>query len=113
MHELGLARAIAATIRSHGWERKPVQIRVTGGHGDLEEFEKSLLAHLSCEAPEIREGQVRVVHVPSVRICSACATTFEGIESSSCPVCGGPPLPSLEPEQVELELDTGEATPCA
>lgn len=113
MHELGLARAIAATIRSHGWEASPVAIRVSGGHGDLEEFEQSLLAHLQCEAPELREGQVRIVHVPSPRICSACASTFEGIETTACPVCGGPPLPSLDPEQVELELDTEEAGRCA
>jgi rRNA maturation endonuclease Nob1 len=63
--------------------------------------------------PELREGQVRVIHVPSTRICSTCASTFEGIETTACPVCGGPPLPSLEPEEVELELDTEEAGRCA
>lgn len=113
MHELGLARAIAATIRSNGWQERPVRVRVTGGHGGPEAFDQSLLAHLLCEAPELRDGQVRVVHVASPRICSACASTFAGLDSTDCPVCGGPPLPSLEPEHVELELDTGEASRCA
>ena len=113
MHELGLARAIAATIRSHGWVGSSVTVRVSGGHGGLEGFDQALLAHLQCEAPELREGQVRVVHIASTRICSTCASTFEGIETTLCPVCGGPPLPSLEPEEVELELDTEEAGRCA
>lgn len=113
MHELGLARAIAATIRTHGWGQFPLAIRVSGGHGDLEEFEQSLLAHLYCEAPELRAGQVRVIHEPSPRMCSTCASTFDGVQSSACPVCGGPPLPSLDPEQVELELDSKGAGRCA
>jgi hypothetical protein len=113
MHELGLARAIAHSILSHGWEASSVTISVTGGHGDPEQFDQALLAHLQCEAPELQEGQVSVVHLPSIRICSACASTFEGIQTTACPVCGGAPLPSLEPEQVKLELETGEAGSCA
>lgn len=112
MHELGLARTIAAAIRENGWQSSPTLVRVRSPHSDFDAFERSLLAHLRAEVPELSEGQVRVVEVPSPRVCSACASRFEGLLGAPCPGCGGPAMPSAADEQVDLELDTAEAPAC-
>lgn len=108
MHELGLARAIAATIRTHGWENRTVRVHVSGGHSQPEEFDRALLAHISCEAPEFANGCVTVVHMPASLMCSVCATSYEALPGVACARCGGPPLPSLEPEQIELSVHEPE-----
>lgn len=108
MHELGLARSIAATIRSHGWETSPVEIRVSGGHSQPAEFDAALLAHIACEAPEIAVERVSIVHLPMALMCSVCATSYSAPPEAACTRCGGPPLPSLQPEQIELSVEESE-----
>lgn len=109
MHESSLANAIAATIRSRGWEGRNIRIRVAGGHTDLDAFERSLITHLRISAPALDSCAFTVVHEPLFLTCSRCASTFRGLPSASCPMCGGPPLPTLEPEGIELEVDDGES----
>jgi len=109
MHELGLARTIAATILSNGWGDSPVEIRVRGGHSEPAEFDAALLAHLACEAPAIATGRVTIVHLPTALMCSVCTTSYSALPEAPCTRCGGPPLPSLEPEQIELSVEEPEA----
>lgn len=112
MHELGLARAIGEAIRARGWEGLPLEVRVSGGHGDGGAFEAALLAHLECESPSLAGASVRIVRVSCDRVCSRCAGTFRAADASPCPACGGPALPLREAEQVELVI-AGEEEACA
>ncbi len=105
MHEAGIARAVADVLRGRDLGGKRVRLHVKGGHHGEDEFDASLRMHLELEAPDVATVPLEFVHDPVPRLCASCGATFDAPrENDPCPECGGPSLPLLEHEQVEVEL---------
>ncbi len=107
MHEAGIARAIAETLRTEGWLGVPVRVLVTGGHDEPAAFDASLLLHLELAAPEVDLALVSVVHLPSGRWCPSCGHRFEAVGEVDCPVCGSATMGSQMDERIEIERVDG------
>jgi Zn finger protein HypA/HybF involved in hydrogenase expression len=106
MHEAGLATALAATIRERGLERAALRVVVTGAHHEPAVFDPAIRLHLSMIAPDMDPEMIEFVHRPVERPCLGCGNPFAAVgPDAPCPDCGGPGLPSPDPERVELEWD--------
>jgi|GEM_PF-1268107 len=114
MHELGLARAIAGAIRENGWQRTPLEVRVTGSHAAPDDFDRALLAHLAADGDDIDPTLITVTHGARTLLCSRCAVPFGAAgDDDRCPSCGGAPLPAAEGETVEIIVLDGGGSRCA
>ncbi len=103
MHEAGLAAAIYRAIVARGGSVAGLRIFVSGGAHEPAEFEAALRLHLAALAPDLDLGSVEIVHRPVVRPCLGCGRRFEAVgPNADCPSCGGPGLPPLEAERIEL-----------
>jgi hypothetical protein len=109
MHEAGIARAIAETLRAEGLLGVPVRILVTGGHDEPSAFDSSLLFHLELAAPDVDAALLSLVHLPSGRWCPSCAHRFEAVGEADCPACGGATMASQVDELIEIEVADGPA----
>jgi len=107
VHEAGIARAIAETLRTEGLVGVPVRVLVTGGHDEPADFDASLLLHLGLAAPGIDLSSIRVVHLPSERWCATCGNRFEAVGEADCAACGGATMASQLDERVEIERADG------
>jgi len=107
MHEAGIARAIAETLRGEGFVGVPVRVLVTGGHDEPAAFDVSLMFHLGLAAPEMDLSMVRIVHLPSERWCPTCGHRFDAVGESDCPACGGATMGSRLDESIEIERVDG------
>lgn len=105
MHEAGIARGIAETLREEGLLGVPVRVLVTGGHDEPAAFDASLLFHLGLAAPENDLALIRIVHLPSERWCSGCGLRFEAVGEVDCPSCGAATMGTHIDERVEIEPD--------
>ncbi|MEX1173311.1 MAG: hypothetical protein WEG56_11955 [Chloroflexota bacterium] len=106
MHEAGIAAALAAAIRERDVDVSAVRVVVTGAHHSPAVFDPAVRLHLSMIAPEIDVEAIDFVHRPVERPCIGCWTLFAAVgPDAPCPACGGPGLPSPDPERVELEWD--------
>jgi hypothetical protein len=107
MHEAGLARAVAATLRTAGLlrpEHPPIRLIVSGGAHGASGFDAALLLHLQVAAPELDLTRLDIVHAPVAHHCLDCGSTFtDSGPDPCCPTCGGPGLAPAEPEHVDLE----------
>jgi Zn finger protein HypA/HybF involved in hydrogenase expression len=109
MHEAGLAAAIWRAIEARGRSIAGLRIVVTGGAHPPGDVEAALRLHLAALAPAIDWAGVEIVHRPLARPCLTCGRSFEAIGPDAvCPACGGPGLPPLEAERIELEWDSGD-----
>jgi Zn finger protein HypA/HybF involved in hydrogenase expression len=105
MHEAGIARSIVAALRGRDLAGRRVVLHVRGGHHGPDEFESALRFHLQVEAPELDPGSFEMTHDAVARLCVACGREFASARPTDpCPQCGGPSLPLLDHEQVEVEL---------
>ncbi len=105
MHEAGIARRIAETVRRERRSGERVVLHVRGGHHGPDAFESALRFHLTAEAPELALADVDIVHDPVPRLCVGCGREFPAARPDEpCPRCGGSSLPLLDHEQVEVEL---------
>lgn len=108
MHEAGLAAAIWRAVEARGGSTAGLRIVVTGGAHEPADFEAALRLHLAALAPERDVEAIEIVHRPVARPCLACGRPFEAIgPDAACPACGGPGLPPLEAERIELEWEAG------
>jgi hypothetical protein len=107
VHEAGIARAIAETLRAEGLLDVPVRVLVTGGHDDPAAFDASLLFHFELAAPDVDLALVRIVHLPSDCWCPTCGHRFEAVGEVDCPACGGPTMGSRLDEHIEIERADG------
>jgi Zn finger protein HypA/HybF involved in hydrogenase expression len=105
MHEAGLARAIAETIRQQGLVGARIRILVTGGHDDPAAFDSSLLFHLELAAPELDLGRIAIVHEPSERWCPSCGLRSKAVGDADCPACGRATMADRTEERIEIEAD--------
>lgn len=111
MHEAGLAAAILRTIEARGRGTAGLRILVSGGGHDPADFEGALRLHLAALAPDLDVAGLEIVHRPTARPCLACGRSFEAVEPDAvCPACGGPGLPPLEAERIELEWAADAST---
>ena len=109
MHEAGLAARIVGVIeRSGGSAERGIRLLVRGGHGDPDAFDASLRLHLAAHRAAL--AAVEIVHLPAPALCASCGMTYERRLDEPCPECGGPALPGIGEERVEVELADG---PCA
>ncbi len=105
MHEAGLARAVAATLRERDLTVGAVRLLVRGGHHEAAAFDAALRAHLSALLPGTEADDAEIVHVAIEQLCVGCGRLFEApAPEAVCPACGASALPSLLEEQVEIEL---------
>lgn len=105
MHEAGLARAVAATLRERGLDPADVRLLVRGGHHGAAEFDASLRTYLAAELPGAGADGVPIVHLPVEHLCLGCGSAFQAAEvDAACPSCGGASLSAVLDEQVEIEL---------
>lgn len=108
MHEAGLAAAIWRAIEARGGAVAGLRIVVTGGGHEPGDFEAALRLHLAALAPALDWSAIAIVHRPVARPCLACGRSFEAVgPDASCPYCGGPGLPPLGAERIELAWDSG------
>jgi Zn finger protein HypA/HybF involved in hydrogenase expression len=109
MHEAGIAVAVAAEIRERALDPARVRLLVSGGHGNLADFDAALRAHLETAAPGARLAEVRIVHLPAPHVCAHCAGAFEAVAAApagpTCPACGGPGMRLPQAESIELAWD--------
>jgi hypothetical protein len=107
MHEAGLAAAIWRAVEARGGSTAGLRIVVTSGAHEPGDFEAALRLHLAALAPDRDWSAVPVVHRPVARPCLTCGQTFEAVgPGAPCPRCGGPGLPPLEAERIELVWDS-------
>ncbi len=105
MHEAGLAAAVAGALRRETLEGARVRLLVSGGHGDLDDFDGALRLHLAAAAPELDPAAWEIVHLPGDRLCAGCGTPFAAVAGDApCPACGAAGLPIPVPERIEIEL---------
>lgn len=103
MHEAGLAAAIYQAIVARGRSVAGLRILVSGGAHEPADFEAALRLHLAALAPDLDVGSIEIVHRSVPRPCLACGRSFEAVDPDArCPSCGGPGLPPLEAERIEL-----------
>lgn len=107
MHEAGIARAIADTLRAEGLLGVPVRVLVTGGHDEPAAFDASLLFHLELAAPDVDLALLRIVHLPSGRWCPSCGERSEAAGEADCPACGSATMASQPDERIEIERADG------
>jgi Zn finger protein HypA/HybF involved in hydrogenase expression len=108
MHEAGLARAAAGTIRTQGLAGERLRLVVSGGHAEPADFDAAFRFHLSVVAPDLAGSIVEIVHLPAPRQCVGCGLEFTAVGEVPCPACGGPALPGAHHEELELErIDPG------
>lgn len=104
MHEAGLARAVARTIQERGLSVDDVRLLVRGGHHSADDFDAAMRAYLTDDLGPAAES-VEIVHVAFAHLCASCGGTFDAADLDvDCPACGGPAMPSMLDEQVEIEL---------
>lgn len=104
MHEAGLARAVAATLRERGLGPTDVRLLVRGGHHGAAEFDASLRSYLAADLPGQEAEAIEIRHLPVDHLCVGCGATFAAAEvDAACPTCGGASLSSMLDEQVEIE----------
>ncbi|HWP62179.1 MAG TPA: hydrogenase/urease maturation nickel metallochaperone HypA, partial [Candidatus Binatia bacterium] len=114
MHEAGLAAAIVRAIEARGRGTTGLRILVSAGGHDPADFEAALRLHLAALAPDLDVAALEILHRPVARPCLACGRSFEAVAPDAvCPACGGPGLPPLEAERIELEWATDAPTPDA
>lgn len=113
MHEAGIVADIVAEIRSAGAAHGDgcrIRLRVHGGAGEPDQFDAALLLHVAIAAPDLDPGRIDIVHEPTVRLCTGCGLPFMATDPhAGCPACGGPGLPTLVEEHVDVELTAVEA----
>ena len=104
MHEAALAAAVAGALRTAERTGGRFRLTVAGAHGDRAAFDAALRQHLLAGLAEIADTPIEIVHEPQGRLCAACATAFSAADpDDACPSCGGPALPSVGEERIELE----------
>lgn len=103
MHEAGIARSIAATLRDAGLQGRPFRVLVTGGHAVPADFDAALLANLEIVEPPVDSRLVEIVHLPTDLLCAGCGSSFRGPVDAVCPRCGGPGLAGRMDEVIEIE----------
>jgi Zn finger protein HypA/HybF involved in hydrogenase expression len=105
MHEAGLARAIAATLRGQGIldSTLPVTLVVRDRVGDVVDFDAALRIHLAVVAPSLDQARIEIVHAPVSYLCARCGSPFVASgDEPACPACEGPGIPSSATSGVEL-----------
>ena len=104
MHEAALAAAVAGALRTAERTGGRFRLTVAGAHGDRAAFDAALRQHLLAELGGAGGTPIEIVHEPQERLCAACAATFDSADpDDSCPTCGGPALPTVNEERIELE----------
>ncbi|MGD0863263.1 MAG: hydrogenase/urease maturation nickel metallochaperone HypA [Candidatus Limnocylindrales bacterium] len=106
MHETGLARGVAKTLKSRGLSLAEVRLNVRGGHRDPADFETDLRVHLLEVMPDQAKAVpgLEIRRVPFGHLCPGCGTEFESAQiAAPCPRCHAESLPGLTDEQVDVE----------
>jgi Zn finger protein HypA/HybF involved in hydrogenase expression len=103
MHEAGLAADVAQAIRDRALSGRRIQLFVTGGHADVDDFDAALRFHLAISDPALDLNEITIEHLPEERACISCGHAFAAIGMlAECPRCGGVGPAPPRPERIEI-----------